>query len=409
MDKLYVNFMPQYADAPVSLWLLKKNVDAAAQAAAEAVKAGSALRLLLPAGASETAAAFATAVEAAGVSTRVLRGANPDDEAEDKPADVIVTLNDASFGFVYTNDRAAARVFTGDKPIPAHHNGEVALDGSVAPKLVSGEAWLRGAGVVSGDGCYVSIVTPDGKYAKPVELAAGATGNDVVAASGIDAAEVGVKALYLGFPTSVFVPAAELDKPLDLSRGCDVIRVYSNANCMAAAMARISKTWHNESCGHCVFGHEGSWQIATIFDDIVNKRGQANDLDTLRTLCPTMAQNTICDVDATLARTTLQAIELFGDEISGHYGASKACASGECLAYKTYHVLVSKCVGCGDCLDACEDDAILGKDKFVHVINQLKCTQCGRCYDACKYKAVVRAGAKKPKTPPRPIPCRAKA
>jgi len=407
MDKLYINFMPQYADAPVSLWLLKKNVDAAATAAADAVKNGTQLRLLLPSGASDTAAALTAAVASSGVSAHVVRGSNPDDEAEASAADVIVTLNDASFGFVYTNDRAAARVFTGDKPIPAHHNGEAALDGSLPPTLISGEAWLRGAGVVEGEGTYVSIVGPDGTYAKPVELAEGACGTDVVSASGIDASEV--KALYLGFPTSVFVPADKLAEPLDLSRGCDVVRVYTTKNCMAAAMERISAHWHNESCGHCVFGHEGSWQIASIFEDIVNKRGLAGDLDTLRDLCPTMELNTICDVDAMLARTTLQAIELFGDEIAAHYGASKTCAAGECVAYKTYHVLVSKCVGCGDCLAACEDGAILGKAKFVHVINQLKCTQCGRCYDACDYHAVVRAGAKKPKTPPRPIPCRAKA
>jgi len=408
MDKLYVNFMPQYADAPVGLWLLKKHVDEVAKAAVDAVGAGTQLRLLLPAGASETAAALTAAIAAAGVSTYVTRGANPDDEAEASGADVIVTLNDASFGFVYTNDRAAARTFTGDKPIPAHHNGEAALDGSAAPTLVSGEAWLREAGIVPGEGTFVSIVGPDGSFAKPIELAAGATGADVVAAAQLGE-EDEVKALYLGFPTSVFVTATDLDKPLDLSAGCDVIRVYTQKSCMAAALERISATWHNESCGHCVFGHEGSWQIATIMSDIVTKHGQSSDLDTLRDLCSVMEKNTICDVDATLARTVLQAIELFGDEIAAHYGSSKTCTAGECAAFKTYHALVSKCVGCGACLDACEDGAIQGKPGFVHVINQLKCTQCGRCYDACEYHAIVRAGAKKPKTPPRPIPCKVKA
>ena len=408
MEKLYVNFMPQYADAPVSLWLLKKHVDEAAKAAVEAVAAGTQLRLLLPAGASETAAELTAAIDAAGTSARVVKGSDPDNEAEAAPADVIVTLNRADFGFVYTNDRAAARVFTGDKPIPAHHNGEVTYDGKVAPKLVSGEAWLRAAGVVAGEGTYVSIVSPDGAYAEPVELAAGATGADVVAAAKLPE-DAEVKALYLGFPTSVFVPAAKLSEPLDLSAGCDAIRVYTTKNCMAAAMDRIAQGWRNESCGHCVFGHEGSWQIATIFGDIVNKRGQGNDLETLGNLCPVMAKNTICDVDATLARTTQQAIELFGDEIKAHYSGAKTCPSGECAAYKTYHILVSKCVGCGECLKACDDDAILGKADFVHVINQAKCTQCGQCREACKYGAVVRAGAKKPKTPPRPIPCRVHA
>jgi len=69
---------------------------------------------------------------------------------------------------------------------------------------------------------------------------------------------------------------------------------------------------------------------------------------------------------------------------------------------------VSKCTGCGKCLKACDDGAILGKAKFVHVVNQRKCTQCGACLEACPEGAVVRAGAKKPKTPPKPIPVRRK-
>lgn len=72
----------------------------------------------------------------------------------------------------------------------------------------------------------------------------------------------------------------------------------------------------------------------------------------------------------------------------------------------TYHILVSRCDGCGKCLDACEDDAIMGKPKFVHVIDQRACTHCDRGRTVCPREAVVMAGVKKPKTPPRPIPCR---
>ena len=99
----------------------------------------------------------------------------------------------------------------------------------------------------------------------------------------------------------------------------------------------------------------------------------------------------------------MQALELFADEIEAHF-KKRQCPRGGCAAFKTVHILVSKCTGCGACLDACEDGAIMGKAKFVHVVDQGKCTQCQRCMKACPEGAVVLAGAKKPKTPPRPIP-----
>jgi NADH-quinone oxidoreductase subunit F len=71
----------------------------------------------------------------------------------------------------------------------------------------------------------------------------------------------------------------------------------------------------------------------------------------------------------------------------------------------TYHIIADLCTGCTDCVDACEDDAILGKKKFVHVIDQDECIQCGACMAACEEGAIVKAGAVKPKTPKKPVPC----
>lgn len=74
----------------------------------------------------------------------------------------------------------------------------------------------------------------------------------------------------------------------------------------------------------------------------------------------------------------------------------------------TVHILASKCVGCGECMDVCEDDAILGKKNFVHVIEQDECTICGKCVEACDEDAIVLAGAVKPRCPAKPIPCKKK-
>ena len=74
----------------------------------------------------------------------------------------------------------------------------------------------------------------------------------------------------------------------------------------------------------------------------------------------------------------------------------------------TYHIIAANCIGCGECLDVCEDDAILGKKKFVHIIDQDECIQCGKCMEACEEEAIVLAGAVKPRCPKKPIPCKRK-
>jgi NADH-quinone oxidoreductase subunit F len=157
----------------------------------------------------------------------------------------------------------------------------------------------------------------------------------------------------------------------------------------------------------CTFGHEGGYQLATIMGDICSKKGKPGDLALMRDLAPVMASQAICGEGRAIGRAVQQALDLFGDEIEAHI-TKKQCQTGGCPAFQTYHILVSKCTGCGKCLKACDDKAILGKAKFVHVINQRSCTQCGACLEACPEGAVVRAGAKKPKTPPKPIPVRRK-
>jgi NADH-quinone oxidoreductase subunit F len=120
-----------------------------------------------------------------------------------------------------------------------------------------------------------------------------------------------------------------------------------------------------------------------------------------------MTSQAICGEGRAIGRAVSQALDAFGPEIEGHI-TKKVCVAGACKAFQTYHILVSKCTGCGKCLKACDDDAILGKPKFVHVIVQKNCVQCNKCLEACPEGAVVTAGATKPKTPPKPIPVRRK-
>lgn len=361
-----INFMPVYHQAPVSLHLLKADVATAAERIRAVVGNDDVLRVLVPSTELELAARLRDAL---GFGAETVIEADP------------------LVGFVYENDSACAQVVRGEKPIPSAVSGDAAdvrliqgseLLGSVDTRLV----WIEGA---------------DG----PVELSHTSTVADVCAAAGVALGEA--KAVYVGFPSGALVSADDGAAAVELN--ADYVRVLTAKDCAAGVLLEILATYRQEGCGRCVFGHEGTHQLATIMGDICRKKGQRGDMDLMSDLAPIMGTQSLCEVGRVAGRTTMSFIELFGAEIEAHI-TKKTCPAGACKAYMTYHILPDKCVGCGECMDACEEDAILGKARFVHVIDQKACEQCGACLAACEAGAIIQAGADKPRTPPRPIPIR---
>ena len=361
-----INFMPVYHQAPVSLHLLKADVAAAAEHIRAAAEDDGELRVLVPSTEPELAAELR---EDLGLGAEAVVEADP------------------LVGFVYENDTACAQVVRGEKPIPSGVSG-AASD----VRLIQGAELLGTPGT--------RLVWPEGAEA-PVELPEMTAVADVCAAAGVDVADT--KAVYVGFPAGTLVSAVDSAATVDL--GSDYVRVLAKKDCAAAALLEILATYRQEGCGRCVFGHEGTYQLATIMGDICRKKGRTGDTALMRDLAPVMATQSLCEIGQVAGRTTMAFLDLFGDEIEAHF-TKKTCPAGACKAYMTYHILPDKCVGCGECVDACEEEAILGKARFIHVIDQKACTQCGACVSACEEGAIIMAGADKPRTPPRPIPIR---
>ncbi len=236
--------------------------------------------------------------------------------------------------------------------------------------------------------------------------ASGATSVSALLAE-LGAEAEGIKAVWLSYPTAVFVPAARFGEPVEVAEDTATLRAFGEGDCMCDALRGAVDELHLANECTCTFGHEGAFQLLAILGDGCGKKGQPGDIALMRDLAPAMEQQAICDEGRATGRVVQQALDLFADEIEPHF-AKRQCPTGGCEAFKTFHALVSRCTGCGKCLKACEDGAIMGKPNFVHVVDQAKCTQCGLCLDACPEGAIVRAGAKKPKTPPRPIPVKRK-
>lgn len=358
------NAVPLYREAPVSLDILEEYSKEVIAALEE--KSGSKKYIVIDRSWSETAAALKAAV-------KELQSA------------VEVIETDPVSRFVYANSTALLKVVEGEKPIPSGRTENAAV--YQVEDLVKKEE----------KNVYVEVngkkpekaVFP--KYVKAKEIL------EQFKPAGR------FKGMYFGYPMGMLLDGEDLDQEICLT--ADYIAVYDENDCMLDRLLSITEQYTKETCGRCVFGYEGTAQIQMILSDLSQKKGKTTDIDLLLDLCGVMKDQTICEIGSTAAETVCRFIEKFRPELEEHV-TKKACRAGVCSKYVTYHILPDFCTGCNECQDICEEEAILGKKRFIHVIDQEECSQCGACLSACEEEAIVKAGSVKPRCPKRPVPCK---
>lgn len=288
-------------------------------------------------------------------------------------------------GFVYGNSTAIENLVKGEKPMPSGRN--------MGSQIYSVEELLdldHKTVFIEIDDKNKSLYTFN-KTIKPREL--------------LNKCEIdNFKGMYFGHPMGTFISEAQLDDEILLKT--DYINIFNEKECIVDKLVKIIKKYLIESCGKCVFGHEGTTQIHMILSDIANKRGRAGDIELLIELCTQMKAQSLCEIGVSAADTVITAIDNFREEIENHI-TKKDCKALVCNKFVTYHIIVDKCVGCNECQDVCDEEAILGKKKLIHIIDQDECIQCGACINVCEEGAIIKAGKIKPKTLNKPIPCKA--
>lgn len=204
------------------------------------------------------------------------------------------------------------------------------------------------------------------------------------------------KSVQVGGPSGGCLTEAELDLPLDYEplqnagaiMGSGGMVVINDESCMVNVAKFFTSFTRSESCGKCTPCREGNTRMNEMLDRITKGLGKPEDINKLRLLAEYVRDNSLCNLGKTAPNPVLSTINKFREEYEEHI-INKRCPSKACVELLKY-IITEKCTGCGACSKVCPANAISGRLKERHVIEQAKCTKCGSCYDVCVFKAIDR-------------------
>ena len=293
------------------------------------------------------------------------------------------------------NPYAVAQVLEGNIPRPMIADGYVAVYDGMEVNVVKPEiAYQKATGK---NDCFVAI-NKDGLAGNDTEIrqvAAGTKLNELVDAS--DA-----KAVLFGGLKGEFVKPQSLEE-YEIADGVSSssVTVFGKEICIVDTVKKLMAMSFEDSCGKCVLCREGTSQFRQITEEMTTGKAKQTDLDLINDVGELIEVGAYCPFGQNMPRPLISAIALYQDDFLEHI-KKKSCSAGVCYkAEAVYVILPDLCTGCGDCIDECDEDAIIGKRKFIHMIDQDMCEQCGKCVSACDEDAIVAVTGKLPKLPKR--------
>lgn len=203
------------------------------------------------------------------------------------------------------------------------------------------------------------------------------------------------KAVQMGGPSGGCIPAHLADTTVDYESigkvgaimGSGGMVVMDESTCMVEMAKFFLDFTRNESCGKCIHCRLGTKRMLEILDRITIGEGKEGDIELLEDLATQIKDGSLCGLGQTAPNPVLSTIRYFRDEYEAHIH-DKKCPAKVCKSLITYEI-IEKCIGCGMCRRNCPTEAISGKVKELHVIDQDKCIKCGKCFEVCKFESVT--------------------
>jgi NADH-quinone oxidoreductase subunit F len=163
--------------------------------------------------------------------------------------------------------------------------------------------------------------------------------------------------------------------------------VMDDETCMVQVAEYFVDFLRDESCGKCTPCREGLVALGSILKRIMEGQGREGDIELLLEYGESMCESSLCALGQTAANPVLSTLRYFRDEYEAHIQRGE-CPAGKCKSLIRFEIIPENCTGCTLCARNCPADAIQGKVKEVHVIDQEKCIRCGICRDVCNFDAV---------------------
>ena len=267
---------------------------------------------------------------------------------------------------------------------------------NVSPIINRGADWFASIGTESSKGTKVFSVVGNVNNTGLVEVPMGSTLREIVfdIGGGIPKGKR-FKAVQTGGPSGGCIPESLLDLTIDYERLSEVgsimgsggLIVMDERTCMVDLARYFLDFLVDESCGKCTPCREGVSQMHRILERICAGQGRSGDVETLHELAEYVKDSSLCALGGTAPNPVLSTLKYFPDEYTAHIEDGK-CPAGVCKELIQYGIDGEKCKGCGRCVKACPQGAIVGEKKEIHTLDRSTCIKCGACYETCTFDAV---------------------
>ena len=264
--------------------------------------------------------------------------------------------------------------------------------------ILNGAEWFASMGTEKSKGTKVFALGGKINNTGLVEIPMGTTLREIVyeIGGGIPNGRK-FKAAQTGGPSGGCITEKNLDVPIDYDNliaigsmmGSGGLIVMDDTSCMVDIAKFFLEFTVDESCGKCTPCRVGTRRLLEILNKITDGKGTLEDLDKLEALCYYIKENSLCGLGQTAPNPVLSTLKNFREEYEAHV-VDKKCPAGVCKNLVQIKIIPDKCKGCTLCARNCPVNAISGKVKEVHEIDQSKCIKCGVCLDNCKFGAIVR-------------------